>query len=283
MPNVTFQPEERARSYKKLEEDAIALARESHWEEAAEKNRELLAIYPDDVSGYNRLGKALSELGRYAEAREAYTSALEIDPSNNIARKNVERLKQAQDSGEASDGAHANNARAADRIDPRLFIEETGKTGFTTLVDVAPPNVLARVSAGDQVRLRREGSLLYVENAAGERIGRIEPRLANRLIKFMDGGNQYAAGIAEQSDHEVRLIIRETFQDPSQFGKVSFPSRGGGETIRAYTKDSMVRRDRDDDDEGGDDGEYTDDSDEEDADDKADVELEESDLFEPEE
>ncbi len=89
MPNVTFQPEERARSYKKLEEDAIALARESRWEEAAEKNRELLAIYPDDVSGYNRLGKALSELGRYAEARAAYTSALEIDPSNNIAQARI--------------------------------------------------------------------------------------------------------------------------------------------------------------------------------------------------
>jgi tetratricopeptide (TPR) repeat protein len=283
MSNVTFQPEERARSYKKLEEDAIALARESRWEEAAEKNRELLALYPQDVSGFNRLGKALSELGHYAEARGAYTSALEIDPSNNIARKNVERLKQAQESGEANDGAHAINTRAADRIDPRLFIEETGKTGFTTLVDLAPPNVLARVSAGDQANLHREGRLLYVENAAGERIGRVEPRLANRLIKFMDGGNQYAAGIAELSDQEVRLIIRETFQDPSQFGKVSFPSQGGGETIRAYTRESVVRRDRDDEDDTGDDGEYTDDSDDEDTDEKADVELEESDLFEPEE
>lgn len=283
MSNVTFQPEERARSYKKLEDDAIALARESLWEEAAEKNRELLGLYPEDVSGYNRLGKALSELGHYAEARQAYTDALEIDPSNNIARKNIERLKQAQETSAASDANHATSARAADRIDPRLFIEETGKTGFTTLVDLAPPNVLARVSAGDQAQLHREGRLLYVENAAGERLGRIEPRLANRLIKFMDGGNQYAAGIAEQSDHEVRLIIRETFQDPSQFGKVSFPSKGGGETIRAYTKDTMVRRDRDDDEESADEGEYTDDADEEDADEKADVELEESDLFEPEE
>ena len=119
------------------------------------------------MSGYNRLGKALSELGRYAEAREAYTSALEIDPSNNIARKNVERLKQAQDSGEASDGAHANNARAAERIDPRLFIEETGKTGFTHAGGCAPPNVLARVSAGDQVWLRREGSLLLRRERGG--------------------------------------------------------------------------------------------------------------------
>jgi tetratricopeptide (TPR) repeat protein len=275
MSNVTLQPEERARSYKRLEDDAITLARESRWEEAAEKNRELLALFPDDVSGYNRLGKALSEIGHYAEARQAYMDTLQVDPANNIARKNIERLKQAPE--------ETSNTRAADRIDPRLFIEETGKTGFTTLVDVAPPNVLARVSAGDQARLHREGRLLYVENAAGERIGRIEPRLANRLIKFMDGGNQYAAGIAEQSDHEVRLIIRETFQDPSQFGKVSFPSRGGGETIRAYTKDSMVRHDRDDDDDSGDDADYVDDSDEDDAEEKADVELEESDLFEPEE
>jgi tetratricopeptide (TPR) repeat protein len=275
MSNVTLQPEERARSYKRLEDDAIALARESRWEEAAEKNRELLALFPDDVSGYNRLGKALSEIGHYAEARQAYMDTLQVDPANNIARKNIERLKQAPE--------ETSNTRAADRIDPRLFIEETGKTGFTTLVDVAPPNVLARVSAGDQARLHREGRLLYVENAAGERIGRIEPRLANRVIKFMDGGNQYAAGIAEQSDHEVRLIIRETFQDPSQFGKVSFPSRGGGETIRAYTKDSMVRHDRDDDDDSGDDADYVDDSDEDDAEEKADVELEESDLFEPEE
>jgi hypothetical protein len=42
------------------------------------------------------------------------------------------------------------------------------------------------------------------------------------------------------------------------FGKVSFLSQGGGETLRAYTKDSMVRFDRDDDDELGNDDDYYD-------------------------
>jgi len=56
----------------------------------------------------------------------------------------------------------------------------------------------------------------------------------------------------------VRLIIREDYQHPSMFGKVSFPSQGGGDTIRAYTKDTMVRYDRDDDDELGNDDEYYD-------------------------
>ena len=46
--------------------------------------------------------------------------------------------------------------------------------------------------------------------------------------------------------------------DPSLFGKVSFPSQGSGDTIRAYIKDSMLRYDREDDDELGGDDEYYD-------------------------
>lgn len=270
---MNYQPEERARSHKKLEDDAILFARESRWEDAVEKNRELLSYFPRDLSAMNRLGKALSELGQYAEAKRAYSDALAIDPDNNIARKNMERLAQVRED--------AGTARPAERIDPRLFIEETGKTGFTTLLDTAPRNVLAKVSAGDQVHLLREGSLLYVQNAGGDRIGRIEPRLANRLIKFLEGGNKYAAGVAELNEKEVRLIIRETFQDPSQFGKVSFPSQGGGETVRPYIKDTLLRYDRDDEDEFGEDGEYVD-TDDEEAEEKGDAELEESDLYEPE-
>jgi tetratricopeptide (TPR) repeat protein len=248
MTQATYQPEEKARLRRELTERAIQLALDSQWEDAVETNRRLLSIVPRDLSTLNRLGKALSELGRYAEAREAYAEALEIDPTNNIARKNVERLAQLGEQMPVVRPSH-------ERIDPRLFIEETGKTGFTNLVDVASRDVLARLAAGDQVYLEREGSALYVRNGAGERVGRIEPRLASRLIKFMEGGNQYAAGITELNDHQVRLIIRETFQHPSMFGKVSFPSQGG-ETIRGYIKDTMLRRDLEEEEEGGDEGEY---------------------------
>lgn len=257
MSQVTYQPEERARRYRLLSDQAIKFALESRWEDAVTTNRDLLDDFPRDLSALNRLGKALSELGQYREAKRAYTEALEVDAGNNIARKNLERISQLGDS-------ETNGRHAAERIDPRLFIEETGKTGFTNLVDVAPTAVLARLAAGEQVHLRRDGNRLYVENASGERIGRVEARLASRLIAFMEGGNQYAAGIAEVHDHSVRLIVRETFQHPSQFGRVSFPTRQtAGETIRAYTKDTMLRRDLDDDDEFGEDGEYLDSDDEE--------------------
>ena len=280
MTQATYQPEEKARLTRELTERAIRLALESNWEEAADANQRLLSASPRDLSALNRLGKALSELGRYSEAKDAYQQALEIDPTNNIARKNLERLAQLGEAPAAAPAAH-------ERIDPRLFIEETGKTGFTDLVDVASRDVLARLTAGDQVYLDREGSLLYVRNGAGVRIGRVEPRLANRLIKFMDAGNQYAAGISELSDHQVRIIIRETFQHPSMFGKVSFSAQqvAPGEMVRGYIKDTMLRRDLDEEDELSEDGEYvdTDDEDAGDEEDSREPDFEEAGFSETEE
>jgi len=275
MTQVTYQPEERARLQRQLTEQAIKMALESQWAEAAAINRQLLSAFPRDLSTLNRLGKALIELGQYAEAKDAYTEALTVDPTNGIARKNLDRLAQLGDGG-------ANDHTSHERIDPRLFIEETGKTGFTNLVELAPKAILARLAAGDQVTLQREGSLLYALNGAGQRIGRIEARLASRLIKFMDGGNQYAAGIAELHDRAVRLIVRETFQHPSQFGRVSFPAHGGGEVTRGATRDTLLRHPEDED-ELNDEGEYVDSDDDDDDSDMHETDLEESDLMEPEE
>jgi hypothetical protein len=267
MTQATYQPEEKARQRRKLTEEAIQLALDSRWEEAAEKNRELLTVIPRDLSTLNRLGKALSELGHYGEAKQAYADALEIDPTNNIARKNLERLSQLSDEAPTGRPSH-------ERIDPRLFIEETGKTGITILVDIAPRDVLARLTAGDQVYLQQEGNLLWVQSGAGDRVGRVEPKLANRLIRFMTEGNRYAAGITELNDHEVRIIIRETFQSPKMFGRVSFPAQGGAETTRGYIKDTMLRRDLDEEDELNEEGEYVDSDEEE--------EMGEEDAAEPE-
>ncbi|MGH2517524.1 MAG: tetratricopeptide repeat protein [Ktedonobacterales bacterium] len=278
MTQATYQPEEKARLARELTERAIRLALESNWEEAADANQRLLSAVPRDLSALNRLGKALSEIGRYSEAKDAYQQALEIDPTNNIARKNLDRLAQLSDTTAAAPASH-------ERIDPRLFIEETGKTGFSNLVDVAGRDVLARLTAGDQVYLEREGGLLYVRNGAGVRIGRIEARLTNRLIKFLDAGNQYAAGISELNNRQVRIIIRETFQHPNMFGKVSFPTQqASGDVVRGYIKDTMLRRDLDDDDDDSGEGEYPDaDDDSGDDDDAHEPDFEEAGFTETEE
>jgi len=109
---------------------AIDQALASQWEEAVTTNRNILNIFPNDAEAYNRLGKALSELGRYSEARQAYNQTLKYSPNNTIAKKNLDRLSLLQEEP-------VTTPAGLERIDPRLFIEETGKTGTTDLIIIA--------------------------------------------------------------------------------------------------------------------------------------------------
>lgn len=249
--------EEKARLKKQWTDLAIKQAQNSQWEEAVITNKNILQLFPGEAEAYNRLGKAYSELGQYGESREAYSQTLTYSPNNTIARKNLDRLALLSESP-----LQVHLGSGSGRIDPQLFIEETGKTCITTLLNTAPASILAKVAVGDTVQLYQIGHTVLVRNGAGEDLGQLEPRLANRLINFIEGGNRYAAAILAMEQEQVRLIIREEYQHPSMFGKVSFPAQGGGDTIRAYIKDSILRRDHEDDDELSGDDEYYDGGDE---------------------
>jgi tetratricopeptide (TPR) repeat protein len=230
---MVFQAEDRARTKKQRTEAAIHLALQGRWDDAASLNRSIIELFPTDVDAYNRLGKAMTELGRYGEARGAYQKTLEIDPLNTIARKNLSRL--------ATLGEEAAPRPPTQKLSPQMFIEETGKTGVTVLLR---PNmeVAARMTAGDQVELVRENSTLSVKSIQGEFVGEVEPRLGQRLMKLMDGGNRYVAAISSLDDTKVRVLVRETFQHPSQAGKLSFPP-AVTEAFRPYLKERLIRRD----------------------------------------
>jgi tetratricopeptide (TPR) repeat protein len=242
--------EEKARLKKQWTDLAIKQAQNSEWEEAAVTNRNILQLFPTEPEAYNRLGKALSELGLYSDARDAYKQTLVYSPKNGIAQKNLGRLALLQESP-------ATQGHQGGRIDPHLFIEETGKTKVTEIINLAPAAMLARVAVGDQVELHVNGHTLLVRDGSGDDLGQVEPALGNRLINLIESGNRYIAAIRVVENGQLYLIIRETYQHPSNFGKVSFPAQGGGDTIRAYIKDTMLRRDHEDDDElDGDDAYY---------------------------
>ena len=57
---------------KEMAKRAIALAMESRWSDAVATNQAIASEFPDDLEAYNRLGKALAELGRNREARTAF-------------------------------------------------------------------------------------------------------------------------------------------------------------------------------------------------------------------
>jgi tetratricopeptide (TPR) repeat protein len=230
---MSYQEEEQAKLRRRRSKHAIALAMQSRWREAVVANQSLIESFPNDVNAYNRLGRAYMELGEYSRAKEAYSRALELDPYNMIAKKNLERLSRL---GEAMVGLEDSN-----HVEPQHFVEETGKAGVVNLYRPGPWEVLAKMVAGDKAFLRIDGSRLIVENARGEYLGQVEPKHELRLIKLMEGGNKYSAAIVSSMEGMVTIIVREVYQDPSQVGKLSFPAKEF-KSPRPYISDRIIRR-----------------------------------------
>jgi hypothetical protein len=217
-------------------EDAVQLAIAGKWDDAVKLNRFIIESFGADEEAQNRLGKALSELGKLKEAKSAYEVALKLNPMNSIAKKNAARINALlhQKEGLKVGGT---------KVDLNLFVEEMGKTVITTVDAPTSADISSKVAAGDVAELKIEGDGIVAETSRGVRIGALEAKLARRLIKFMRGGNRYQAGVTSVDGNTVKLIVRETYQDPHFAGKPSFPMRRKREVeFRPYTKESLLTR-----------------------------------------
>ena len=215
--------DEKQRIRRKLQEKAIELAAMNRWDEAADINRQILQL-GEDPDTYNRLGKALMEQGQYTEAHDAYQHTLRLNPTNSIARKNVARLDALIARGFESGQA---NRKPRQQVDLRMFITETGRTAITALIDVPRSPAVEALVTGEKMEFRVNGKTVFVVDADGTIVGRLEPKLGQRLAELINGGNRYLAAIAQSDPRTVRLLIRETYQDPSQRNRISFPGKLG--------------------------------------------------------
>jgi hypothetical protein len=224
---------------RQLIEQAIAAATDADWEQAAEINRRILELAPDSEAE-NRLAKSHWEMGELGMAREHYQAALAIDPTNRIAERNISRLRMLLNEA----GKKTVAAQKGSKAPVSIFVEETGKTGFAHLIDLADPKQLAQVNPGDSVELGPDGPRLEAKSN-GRHIGYVEPRVAARLLKLIADGNKYTAGVTSIGERDVRIIIRETYQDPANYGKVSFPTAAKVSDLRPYTKGTLIREEMD--------------------------------------
>ncbi len=224
-------PEERQRVRKQMSDQAVKLAVASKWAEAASINRDFLRMFGDEPEAWNRLGKAQTELGQVTDARKSYGKAIELDPSNTIARRNLDRLASMKDTAVAS--------AAPSQLDTRLFVEESGSSTVATL-QATNAELVELLDAGDLVELQVQGNAVNVMNVKGDYVGMVEPRIGLRLSQLMTTGNEYAAAIVT-TQGEPRVVIRETFQHASNIGKVSFPQSRSTD-IRAYTRKNLLRK-----------------------------------------
>lgn len=235
---------ERQRNKRILADEAVKLAMQNRWQEAEEKNRDILHATPDDVEARNRLGKALSELGRYREAYDEYSVSLQRDPANVIAQKQVRRLQLLAEQGQSDVPSEARR-----KLDPKLLVEETGKTGIFPLPNKASQGILVRLAAGDELFLQVDGATIHIVDDRGDVLGELPSKDGSRLVKLMSGGNRYVAGVMSVGDRELRILVRELYQDATLVGKVSFPTRSTGQSsVHAHLRAGLERRDIDEDD-----------------------------------
>jgi tetratricopeptide (TPR) repeat protein len=225
--------EDKARLRRKASQEAIALAMQSRWQEAVVVNQNIIDNFPTDVDAYNRLGRAYTELGEFAKAKEAYGKTLELDSDNAIAQKNLNRLSLLRE-------PKAPVREERREVAPKLFIGEMGKSGVVNLQNLAPEEMLAHMTAGNRVNLKVRNGQLIVENEHGEYLGMVEPQHGLRLAKLMEGGNRYTAAIVSMDHERARILVSETFQHPSQAGRLSFPVKAM-EGFQPHIRDTLLR------------------------------------------
>jgi len=135
----------------------------------------------------NRLAKSLWEQGDLAGAREHYQKALALDPTNRIAERNIDRQLLL------SRPATAPPRRPTSKAPVAIFVEETGKTGFAHLVELARPKFSPRSTR--RPRGARRGSQAphrHLQRDPNRRRRAARRRAPPQLIA---NGNKYAAGV----------------------------------------------------------------------------------------
>jgi len=228
---MSYQDEELIKQKRIASRQAITLAMEGRWSEAVTANQEIIKDFPNDLEAYNRLGRAQMETGQYSQARQAYQKALELEPYNAIAERNLKRLEHLKEKDNKT------RVSAVQKVEPHIFIEEIGQAGIAELEKLAPQEILAKVDAGDKLKLETKGSDLIIKDDEGVYLGKVDVTTGRRLIKLLEGGNRYSATAISSAEDKLTIILREVFQHPSQEGRLSFPARGSL-TLKPYTSET---------------------------------------------
>ena len=252
-----------AREMKAQTEAAVSFALNQDWRQAVKANVAVLRLGPNNIEALNRLAKALLELGELTETRDVIEVALRIDPANTIARRNRDRLERAEAVTKPASSEQANGASPSEPVTAvseaaatygtqttvagpdsparhvysgHLLMNETGKSTIATLIDATDRTAVGHLSSGEALTLSREGNRLLLHSCRGEPVGRVHPRLAQRILTLIDAGNRYEAAFLRDHPAEgVQVIIGEVYQHPSQHGRPSFMSSGAS-GFRGYVR-----------------------------------------------
>lgn len=194
----------------KLRTQAISAAKNGDWQTAVDTNQQILSGDANDAHALNRLGLALLQLGKTKEAKETFKRTLEIDKTNNIAKKQLERISSKQSAVTPS-------------FTREYFIEEPGKTKIVELHRLAGKQVLDKLASGENCKLVLKKRFISVETASGTYIGALPEDLSFRLSKLLESGNTYSCRVLSTSNNECSVFLKELTKSKRNQDIHSFP------------------------------------------------------------
>lgn len=204
-----------------LIESAINSALRGDWKQAILTNKKLFKLDPNDTDALNRLAKAYCENGEINLAKKTTLLTLKIDPNDQIALKALDKYKNSLNS---KNKEIKNNKQSINQIMAGLdFIEESGTTKQTHLINVSKTGVISTLSTGDEVKLIPNGHRVAVNTLNNKYIGRLPDDLSAIIKKLVKNKYKYKTLIKSISKDGVKIFIREV-QKGNGFENVkSFP------------------------------------------------------------
>jgi tetratricopeptide (TPR) repeat protein len=182
-----------------LIDQAIQAALIKDWLAAIEINLEILDKHPYHIPSLNRLAKAYLQTGDCDQAQETYHQVLDIDPYNDIAKKNLLII------------SHQLKSKSAihDQTICTDFIDEPGVTKTIPLVRLGEPQLISSLRPGQIATLVCNSHLVCITTQNQEHIGALTDDMAFYLREYIRAGNTYQVVIKSASPKSVLIYLRE--------------------------------------------------------------------------
>lgn len=217
---------------------AINTALIGDWNKAITINKSLLKENPKNIEALNRLAFAYGVIGNSKEAKTFYLKVLKIDPLNSIALRNIKRIPVSS--------LNENGYKVSN-----IFLEEPGKTKIVELLNVAPSEIINNLQTGQLLILSIKRLKIFVHSGK-QFIGMLPDDIGKRLIKFIEGGNNYEAYVKSVNGKLIVIFIKETKKATKFKDQPSFVFGGESSLVLEKVKKTKSKTKSDDEDEDGD-------------------------------
>jgi len=200
-----------------LEQRAIDAAMNLKLDDAIAYNKQIIKLDKLNESAYLRLGFSHLQLKDFGNAKKYYHKALKIQPKNNVALQNLEKISILEKGGTIKP------LQEKKVFDPDLFIEVQGKTKIVNLSILGQKNVLANLFIGEEVYLKIKRRRVEVRTQNEDYIGALPDDLSKRLIYFIKAKSEYISFIKDATLIKIILFIREEKKGRTVAQYPSFP------------------------------------------------------------